>query len=65
VPIFGHRIRSASTESTPFYLRRYTVTKAAAYDGGEIGALLDRDNTAGDVWADTANLALLGRHWSA
>jgi IS5 family transposase len=37
---------------------------AAAYDGGQIGAALDRDNTASAVWADTAyrsvaNLALL------
>jgi transposase, IS5 family len=47
-------------------LRRYTVTNAAAYDGGQLGAVLDRDNTASDVWADTAyrspaNLALLER----
>jgi transposase, IS5 family len=48
------------------FLRRYTVTHAAAYDGGELGAVLDRNNTASDVWADTAyrsaaNLALLER----
>ena len=46
--------------------RRYTVTHAAAYDGGQLGAVLDGDNTASDVWADTAyrsaaNLALLDR----
>jgi hypothetical protein len=34
--------------------------------GGHLGAVLDRDNTASDVWADTAyhsaaNLALLDR----
>jgi transposase, IS5 family len=45
-------------------LRRYVVTHAAAYDGGQLGVVLDRDNTASDVWADTAyrsaaNLALL------
>jgi IS5 family transposase len=48
------------------FLRRYTVTHAAAYDGGQLGAVLDRDNTASAVWADTAyrsaaNLALLER----
>jgi len=32
-------------------LRRYTITHAAAYDG-QLGAVLDRDNTARDVWAD-------------
>ena len=47
-------------------LRRYVVTHAAAYDGGQLGAVLDRDNTASDVWADTAyrsaaNLDLLER----
>jgi hypothetical protein len=56
---------SASTASTGF-VRRYSVTQAAACDGGQLGALLDRDNTASDVWADTAyrsaaNLALLER----
>ncbi len=45
---------------------RYSVTHAAAYDGGQLAAVLDRDNTASDVGADTAyrlatNLALLER----
>jgi hypothetical protein len=47
------------------FLRRYVVTHPAAYDGGQLGAVRDRDNTASDVWADTyraaANLALLER----
>ncbi len=38
----------------------------AAYDGGQLGTVLDPDNTASEVWADTAyrsaaNLALLER----
>jgi IS5 family transposase len=42
------------------------VTHATAYDGGQLGAVLDRDNTASDVWTDTAyrsaaNLAQLDR----
>jgi hypothetical protein len=42
------------------------VTHAAAHDGGQLGAVLDRYNTASDVWADTAygsaaNLELLHR----
>ena len=42
------------------------MTHAAAHDGGQLGAVLDHDNTASDVWADTAyrsaaNLALLER----
>jgi transposase, IS5 family len=48
------------------FLRRYSVTHAAAHDGAQLGAVLDRDNTASDVWADTAyrsaaNLTLLER----
>ena len=30
------------------------MTDAARYDGRELGGLLDRDNTASSVWADTA-----------
>ena len=42
------------------------MTHAAAHDGGQLGAVLDHNNTASDVWADTAyrsagNLALLER----
>ena len=49
-----------------FVDRRYRITHAAAYDGGQLGAVLDPDNTASEVWADTAyrsaaNLALLDR----
>ena len=36
------------------FLRRFVVTQAAAYDGGQLGAVLDRNNTASEVWADTA-----------
>jgi transposase, IS5 family len=48
------------------FLRRYIVSHAAAHDGGQLEAVLDRDNAASDVWADTAyrsaaNLALLER----
>lgn len=63
VPVFGYKNHIGIDRAFGF-LRCYTVTHAAAYDGGQLGAVLDRDNTAGDVWADTAyrsaaNLALL------
>jgi IS5 family transposase len=35
-------------------VRRYTVTDAARHDSQELEALLDPDNTARDVWADSA-----------
>jgi hypothetical protein len=56
------RRRSSRTKArTPF---RFPNSAAAAYDGGQLGAVLDRDNTASEVWADTAyrsqaNLTLL------
>ena len=65
MPVFGYKNHIGIDRGFGF-LRRYTVTHAAAYDGGQLGAVLDRDNTASEVWADTAyrsaaNLALLER----
>jgi IS5 family transposase len=65
VPVFGYKNHVGIDRQFGF-LRRYAVTHAAAYDGGQLGAVLDRDNTASEVWADTAyrsavNLALLDR----
>lgn len=36
------------------FVRRFAITDAAAYDGGQLASLLDKDNTASTVWADTA-----------
>jgi transposase, IS5 family len=44
----SHRHRSAG------FIRTSTVTHAAAHDGAQLAALLDRDNLASGVWADTA-----------
>jgi IS5 family transposase len=65
VPMFGYK-NHVGIDREHGFLRRYTVTHAARYDGSQLGAVLDRDNTASDVWADTAyrsaaNLALLER----
>ena len=35
-------------------IRRWAVTDAARHDGASLPELIDKDNTAGDVWADTA-----------
>ena len=35
-------------------VRRYRVTDAARHDSGELGAVLDPDNTCTKVWADSA-----------
>lgn len=63
--MFGYKNHLA-IDRTHGLIRRFTVTHAAAHNGGQLGRLLG-DNTASTVWADTAyrskaNLALLGRH---
>jgi IS5 family transposase len=65
IPAFGYK-NHVGIDRTHGFIRRSTVTHAAAHDGGQLGALLDRDNLASGVWADTAyrsatNLALLDR----
>jgi IS5 family transposase len=64
-PMFGYK-NHIGVDRKHGFLRRYTVTHAARYDGSQLGAVLDRNNTASEVWADTAyrsvaNLALLDR----
>ena len=65
MPVFGYK-NHVGIDREHSFVRRYSVTHAEAHDGGQLGAVLDRDNTASDVWADTAyrsaaNLALLDR----
>jgi transposase, IS5 family len=63
MPAFGYKNHIGIDRAFGF-LRRYRITHAAAYDGAQLGAVLDRDNSASEVWADTAdrsaaNLVLL------
>jgi IS5 family transposase len=65
VPVFGYK-NHVGIDREHGFVRRYSVTHAAAHDGGQLAAVLDHDNTASDVWADTAyrsaaNLAVLER----
>ncbi len=65
VPVFGYKSH-LGIDRAHGLIRTWTVTHAAAHDGGQLGCLLDPDNTAGGVWADTAyrsaaNLELLAR----
>ncbi len=53
IPAFGYK-NHVSIDRRHGLIRRWTVTDAAAHDGARLGDLLDRDNTASDVWADTA-----------
>lgn len=65
VPHFGYK-NHVGIDRTHGFVRRFTVTHAAAHDGAQLKHLLDPDNTASSVWADTAyrskvNLDLLDR----
>jgi len=65
VPVFGYK-NHLGIDRTHGFIRRFTVTHAARHDGSQLTALLDTDNAASGVWADTAyrskaNLRLLER----
>lgn len=65
VPLFGYESH-LGIDRIHGLIRTWTVTHAAAHEGGQLGALLDPANTASGVWADTAyrsaaNLELLAR----
>jgi len=65
VPVFGYK-NHLGIDRRHGFIRTFAVTDAASHDGRQLGKLLDPDNTASSVWADTAyrsaaNIALLAR----
>ncbi len=65
IPAFGYK-NHVSIDRGFGIIRRWTATHAAAHDGARLEDVLDRTNTASDVWADTAyrsakNEAMLSR----
>jgi IS5 family transposase len=53
VPVFGYK-NHVGIDRRHGLIRTWTVTDAACYEGALLPGLLDRSNTASDVWADTA-----------
>jgi IS5 family transposase len=53
IPSFGYK-NHIGIDRRHGLIRTWTVTNAAAHDGARLTDLLDRENTASDVWADTA-----------
>jgi IS5 family transposase len=53
IPAFGYKSH-ISIDREHGLIRKWTATNAAAHDGALLADVLDRDNTASDVWADTA-----------
>lgn len=65
VPSFGYK-NHISIDRAHGLIRGWTATHAAAHDGARLEDVLDADNTASEVWADTAyrsakNEAMLAR----
>lgn len=65
VSAFGYK-NHVSIDRAFGLIRKWIATDAAAYDGAQLKEVLDRTNTASDVWADTAyrsakNEAMLSR----
>lgn len=53
VPAFGYKAHT-SIDKAGGLIRKWSVTHAAAYDGAQLPNLIDRRNTASNIWADTA-----------
>ena len=53
VPAFGYK-NHVGIDRRYRLIRRWTVTDAARHDGGLLPELIDINNTASEVWADTA-----------
>jgi transposase, IS5 family len=53
VPVFGYKDH-LGIDRRHGLIRTWRVTDAAHYDGALLPALLDRTNTASEVWADTS-----------
>ena len=66
IPTFGYKNHIAIDRRFGF-IRSFAVTDAAKQDGKVLRTIVSRDNTASDVWADTAyrskaNEAFLAKH---
>ena len=53
VPAFGYK-NHVGIDRRHRLIRRWAVTDAARHDGALLPELIDKNNTASDVWADTA-----------
>ena len=54
IPLFGYQ-NHISADRRHRLIRKWRVTDAAAHAGARLGELLDPANTAGEVWADSAD----------
>ena len=64
VPAFGYK-NHVAIDRRHGLIRSWTASHAAAHDGARLAEVLDADNTAGDVWADTAYRSAKNEAWLA
>ncbi len=62
VPAFGYK-NHAAIDRRHGFIRGWSVTSAAAYDGAQLGNVLDRGNTGSKVWADSAYRSKKNEAW--
>lgn len=53
IPAFGYK-NHVGIDRKHGLIRAWTATDASRHDGAQLPNLIDKSNTAGDVWADTA-----------
>jgi len=64
VPAFGYK-NHVAIDRRHGLIRGWTASHAAAHDGARLSEVVDADNTAGDVWADTAYRSAKNEAWLA
>jgi transposase, IS5 family len=64
IPVFGYKSRLAIDRRFGF-IRSFAVTDAARHDGALLRELVRSDNTASEVWADTAYRSRANEAWLA
>ena len=64
VPAFGYK-NHVAIDRRHGLIRGWTASHAAAHDGARLAEVIDTDNTASDVWADTAYRSVKNEAWLA
>ena len=64
VPAFGYK-NHVAIDRRHGLLRGWTASHAAAHDGARLAEVIDADNTAAEVWADTAYRSAKNEAWLA
>ena len=64
VPAFGYK-NHVAIDRRHGLIRGWAASHAAAHDGARLAEVIDADNTAADVWADTAYRSAKNETWLA